>query len=69
MHFLYDLIMFHVGSYILSYTVSHSEVTCSASFLSQTAATESSVTKVVLNIVNGFSNTARRIHRMPWCKK
>jgi hypothetical protein len=69
MHFLYDLIKFHVGSCILSYTVSHSEATCSASFLLQTAATESSVTKVVLNIVNGFSDTARRIHRLPWCKK
>jgi hypothetical protein len=51
MHFLYDLIKlkFHMGSYILSYTVTRSEVTCSASFLLSTAATESSVTKVVLN--------------------
>jgi hypothetical protein len=71
MHFLYDLmkLKFHVGSYILSYTVSHSEATCSVSFLVQTAATEFSVTKVVLNIVNGFSDMARMIHRMPWCKK
>jgi hypothetical protein len=71
MHFLYDLIKlkFHVGSHILSCTVSHSEVTCPASFLLQTAVTESSVTTVVLNTVNGFTDTARRIHRMPWCKK
>jgi hypothetical protein len=71
MHFLYDVIKlkFYVGSHILSYTVAHFEVTCSALFLLQTAATESSVTKVVLNIVNGFSDTARRIHRMPWYKK
>jgi hypothetical protein len=65
MPFLYDLIKFHMGSYILSYTVPHSEATCSASFLLQTAATESSVTKVVLNIVDGFCNMARRIYSMP----
>ena len=70
MHFLYDLIKlkYHMCSYILSSTVSHSEVTCSASFLLQTAVTESSVTEVVLNTVNSFIDTARRIHRMPWSK-
>jgi hypothetical protein len=56
-------------SYTLRYTVSDSEVTCSASFLLQRAATISRVTQVVLDTVNGFTVTSRMIHRIPWSKE